>query len=151
MSRFPFRSRRSGETGGRNFTSSPSSLLPRTGKEGYSAQLHGFSNASDVAYAGVVYLRVFYADTTTSVTVVLSKTRIAPTSTMMTPRLELCGLSKLLGTMAKSLSIPIESIYAWCDSTNTLCWLSTPSSRLEMFVCNRVVDTTSSVPASQWR
>ena len=130
------------------------SLLPRTGKEGHSAQLHGFSNASDVAYAGVVYLRVFYADTTTSVSVVLSKTRIAPLSTMMTPRLELCGaqlLSKLLGTVAKSFSIPIESIYAWCDSTNTLCWLSTPPSRLESFVCNRVVDTTSRVPASQWR
>ena len=62
-------------------------------------QLHGFSNASNVAYGGVVYVMTLYKDTTVSVSMVLAKTKVAPISPAgTTPRLELCGaqiLSKL--------------------------------------------------------
>ncbi len=38
------------------------------GKKVRSLQLHGFSDASDVAYAGVVYLRTVYDNTDVSIT-----------------------------------------------------------------------------------
>ncbi len=124
------------------------------GKKVRSLQLHGFSDASDVAYAGVVYLRTVYDNTDVSITLLYSKTRVAPLSKSTTPRLELCGaqlLSKLLVHVATALEIPLSNIYAWSDSTIVLGWLSTSPSRLKSYVYNRVVDTIERIPAAQWR
>ena len=44
------------------------------GKKARSLQLHSFSDASDLAYAGVVYLRAVYEDATASLTLVIAKT-----------------------------------------------------------------------------
>ena len=41
-------------------------------------ELHGFSDASEQAYAAVVYLRAMYNDHHTSVTLVTSKSKVAP-------------------------------------------------------------------------
>ncbi len=119
-----------------------------------SLQLHGFSDASDVAYAGVVYLRTVYDNTDVSITLLYSKTRVAPLSKSTTPRLELCGaqlLSKLLVHVATALEIPLSNIYAWSDSTIVLGWLSTSPSCLKSYVYNRVLDTIERIPAAQWR
>ena len=93
-------------------------------------QLHGFADASNVAYNGVVYLRTLYQDTTVSVSIVHAKTKVAPLfPTGTTLRLELCGaqvLSKLLVTAMDSLDISIQDVYAWSDSTIVLCWLHMP-------------------------
>ena len=116
-------------------------------------QLHGFCDASQVAYAGVVYLRAVYEDTSTSMSLVFFKTRVAPLTTATIPRLELCGaqlLSKLLQTVRDSLYIPLHGVFAWCDSI-TLSWIHTTPSKLKTFVANRVADTTARVPASHWR
>ena len=48
------------------------------GKQRVQTQLHGFSDASILAYGGVVYLRTLYHDTSTSVSIVCSKTKVAP-------------------------------------------------------------------------
>ena len=91
------------------------------GKEVKSLQLHGFSDASDSAYAGVVYL---HADMTVSTSVLLAKTKVTPICGSATPRKELNGaqlLSKILITVANVLSIPLTDLYAWRDSTIVLC------------------------------
>ena len=101
-----------------------------------------------------MYLRTLYEDADVSVTLLYSKTRVAPISKSTTPRLELCGaqlLSKLLIHVAKALKVPVSNIYAWSDSTIVLCWLSTPTTRLKSYVHNWVVDTIERVPAAQWR
>ena len=62
-------------------------------------QLRGYSNASQLAYGEVIYLRTFHPDTSVSVDIVTSKTRVAPVKPLTIPRLELYGalvLSKLL-------------------------------------------------------
>ena len=124
------------------------------GKEVRSLQLHGFSDASNCAYAGVVYLRASYTDTTISTSLLFAKTKVAPISGSTTPRKELNGaqlLSKLLITASNALSIPLADVYAWSDSTIVLCWLSTSPAKLKTYVCNRVMDTVSRIPSSHWR
>ena len=97
-------------------------------------QLHGFSDASNVAYGGVVYVWTLYEDTTVSVSLVLAKTKVAPLSPAgTTTRLELCGaqvLSKLLETAMITLDVPLQDVFAWSDSTIVLCWLNMPPDRL---------------------
>ena len=53
-----------------------------------SIQLHGFSDAS---YAGVVYLRVTDSENDVHVSLVTSKTKVAPIKRLTVPWLELCG------------------------------------------------------------
>ena len=64
-------------------------------------QLHGFSNASEAAYATVVYIRATYANSPTTCRVVVAKTRVVPLKQRTIPELELCGavlLADLLET-----------------------------------------------------
>ena len=54
-------------------------------------QLHWFSDASQSAYGGVIYLRTLYTDTSVSVTLLTAKTREATLKKLTIPHLELCG------------------------------------------------------------
>ena len=123
------------------------------GKEVRSLQLHGFSDASKSAYAGVVYLRAICTDTTISISLLLAKTKVTPISGSRTPRKELnrAQLSKLLITASNALSFPLADVYVWSDSIIVLCWLSTSPAKLKTYVCNRVMDTVSRIPSSHWR
>ena len=104
-----------------------------------------------MAYAGVVYLRAVYTDSTISTTLLTVKTKVAPINGSTTPRLELCGaqlLSKIMFTVANVLSGPATD---WSDSTIILCWLSTSAVKLKAYVSNCVADTIKRIPAKQWR
>lgn len=80
-------------------------------------QLHGFSDASTAAYGGVIYLRTAFEDTRVEVTLVTSKSRVAPLKTVT--NLELIAsllTAKLLTTITSDLRIQTSSIYAWTYS-----------------------------------
>ena len=117
-------------------------------------QIHGFCDASQQAIAGVVYIRSLYTDTTVSTSLVIAKTKVAPLKTVTIPKLELSSavlLSKLLYTVCKELGIKPCKMFAWCDSTVALGWISTSPHKLKTFVANRVVSITEKVTATQWR
>ena len=137
-------------------TSHPVPRCPfSAGKVRCSYQLHGFADASNLAYGGVVYLRTTYQDSMVSVSLLLAKTKVAPISPpSTTPRLELCGallLSRLLVVVAEALHIPPDCIYTWSDSTITLSWISCPPRNCNSFVSNRVAKITRNVPTEKWR
>lgn len=54
-------------------------------------ELHGFCDASEQAYATVLYLRMMSADGIIEISLVESKTKVAPIKKLTIPRLELCG------------------------------------------------------------
>ena len=89
-------------------------------------ELHGYSDASEEAFATVVFVRAIYASGPPSSCLVVSKTKVAPPKTRTIPQLELCGahlLAKLLTTTRQSLNILLENVFANCDSTVVLAWL----------------------------
>ena len=89
-------------------------------------QLHGFCDASEAAYSGVVYIRAVDEQDNVHVSLVMAKTKVAPLKRLSIPRLELCGaviLAKLLHHVAKTSEIPYSNVFTWTDSRVTLGWL----------------------------
>ena len=85
-------------------------------------QLHGFCDASEQAFGAVVYMRSVYEN---GVSLVASKTRVAPTKKQTIPHLELLGaviLSHLMSSVTTSLSNPIPTFFC-TDSMATLHWI----------------------------
>ncbi|XP_073979069.1 uncharacterized protein [Rhodnius prolixus] len=115
--------------------------------------LVGFADASERAYAAVVYL-VSQSENTT-ISLVMSKARMAPMKPVTLPRLELCAAHLLALTIHKvSLLFPqitTQNILAFSDSTIALAWITaTPPPHWKVFVGNRVAAILEKVPASQW-
>ncbi|XP_047987201.1 uncharacterized protein LOC125227053 [Leguminivora glycinivorella] len=129
----------------------PRHVLPST----HQVSLHGFSDASEKAYAACVYIRVVDPNGAISTHLLIGKTKVAPLKRLTIPRLELCGahlLSKLIKRVltAYSSRISFDQVYAWSDSTITLAWLRSSPDKWRTYVSNRIAETTSNVPASQW-
>ena len=118
-----------------------------------SIELHGFCDASEDAYAGVVYFRVQDMCGNVYISLVTSETKVAPIKRLTIPRLELCGaqlLAQLLHHAKQALSIPTESVFAWTDSTIVLSWLIGNPRQFKTFVGNRVSHIMQFIPADHW-
>ena len=118
-----------------------------------SIQLHGFCDASEQAYAGVIYLRMTGSDGSVEVSLVCSKTKVAPIKRLTIPRLELCGahlLSQLLHHVQGVLHIPSTNVFAWTDSTIVLNWIVGNPRRFKTYVGNRVSSIVENIPPERW-
>ena len=88
-------------------------------------QIHGFCDASERAFAAVVYMRSVYEDRSVEVVLMASKTCVAPTKRQTISRLELLGavvLSHLVSSINASLLSPLPTFY-WTDSIAALHWI----------------------------
>lgn len=87
-------------------------------------QIHGFSDASDRAYAAVLYLRSVYEDGRIQVSLVASKSRVAPIKKQTIPRLELLG-TVLLARLVNKFTSTVKQLRTinWSDSMTALCWI----------------------------
>ena len=117
-----------------------------------SQQFHGYCDASEKAYAAVVYLRSELSDGSVKVRLVTSKTKVAPIKQVSLPRLELCGavlLCNLVKTIQSATKLKGE-VYLWTDSTIVIRWLSAFPGRWKTFVANRVSEIQDSFPSEHW-
>ena len=115
-------------------------------------EIHGFSDASEVAYSAVVYARTINRSGQIKVNLISSKTKVAPTKQISLPRLELCGallLAKLMAKISKCMDDEVR-LYSWCDSTIVLAWLKAQPNRWKTFVANRVSSVQTLIPQSKW-
>ena len=106
-----------------------------------SMQLHGFSDAYEQAYAGVVYLHMIDLRGGAHTSLVMSKTKVAPIKQLIIPRLELCGehiLAQMLHHCKDVFCLHLQQIYAWTDSTIVLNWLAGNPRCFKTYVGNRV-------------
>lgn len=119
--------------------------------------LHGFSDASELGFAAVVYLRVETDDGRVSVHLLMGKSKVAPIRTRLTiPKLELCGavlLTKLLHHVFLCLQriIDVKEVYGWTDSKIVLAWINTPPHTFQVFEANRVSQIQNSTVPINWR
>ena len=95
-----------------------------------SIQLHAFSDASEKAYASVVYLRTVYASGAIDVQFLASKAKVSPLTKQTIPRLELLGaclmvklVDNIRTTLEDELSYGKLDTYYWVDSVAALCWV----------------------------
>ena len=113
-------------------------------KETVSIDLIGFSDASPSAYGACVYVRIEKEDGSIDVSLVASKSRVAPIKNKQTiPRLELLGnlvLSRLITAVLKGFEnlMIFNSIRCYTDSKICLAWLASYDKQYKIFVQNRV-------------
>ncbi|XP_055941639.1 uncharacterized protein LOC129971687 [Argiope bruennichi] len=103
--------------------------------------LIGFGDASKNAYGCAVYTRSSSSSGEIKVSLLCSKSRVAPIKEISIPRLELCAadlLSKLTVKVLSSLQLDIHGVHLYSDSTVVLAWIKTPPTSLKTFVANRV-------------
>ncbi|GFT48610.1 integrase catalytic domain-containing protein [Trichonephila clavipes] len=115
--------------------------------------LQGFADASEAAYGVVVYLQCFLHNGVAKVSILDSKSRVAPIRVISIPRLELCAcvlLAQLVEKMRSTLRLNMSDIVLHTDSTIALAWLNTPANRLKTFVANRVAKVQELTEGFQW-
>lgn len=121
--------------------------------ENVNVEIHGFCDASNLAYAACVYLRVTHKNGNVSCNLVAAKTKVAPVRAVTIPRLELCGavlLAKLMRRCCRALSLENIRVQAWSDSKIVLAWISTHPRKWVTFVANRVSEIQQTCETSNW-
>ncbi|GFV91431.1 DUF1758 domain-containing protein [Trichonephila clavipes] len=115
-------------------------------------EIHAFCDSSVRAYCTAIYLKCI-ASVSMSVSLLTSKTRVAPLKTQSLPRLELCEallLSNVLQVVLREFPLSIHRTIAWTDLTITLSWLKTEPYRWQPFVANRVSKIQTTIPSVEW-
>ncbi|XP_062710230.1 uncharacterized protein LOC109425711 [Aedes albopictus] len=115
-------------------------------------EAHLFVDASEVACAAVLYLRIV-DNGETRCALVAAKTKVAPLKPLSVPRLELQSAmigTRLLDSVLTSLDIQITKRYLWCDSSTVLCWLRSDSRRYHQFVAFRVGEILTTTIVDEW-
>ena len=118
-------------------------------------QLIGFCDASQMAYAAVVYLRATIGNDST-LTLLTAKTQVAPLKTVTIPRLELLSallLARLINTVSCALENEVKLNLPVCftDSKIALCWVRHDTKEWKQFVENRVCEIRKLVPTQCWQ
>jgi hypothetical protein len=118
-----------------------------------SIELHCFSDASEKAYGGCVFIVVKLENGSIFSSLVLAKTKVAPVKAVTLPRLELLGALlavQLLEFVGKALSVSVDSWFCWSDAQVVLGWIKGDPSRWKPFVANRVCEIQRITNPSQW-
>ncbi|XP_076686078.1 uncharacterized protein LOC143378149, partial [Andrena cerasifolii] len=116
-------------------------------------ELHGFADASERAFAAVVYLRVVDDDDHAQAHLITSKTKVAPLQRVTLPRLELCAaalLSRLVTVTKGAMEWDSVPTHLWSDSRIVLDWIRGHPSRWKTYVANRVADIQRELPEARW-
>ncbi|XP_006819913.1 uncharacterized protein LOC102808185 [Saccoglossus kowalevskii] len=124
----------------KNF-SVPRCLKPTGFRVPMSSELHHFSDASDVGYGVVSYIRMVNLNADIHCALLSAKARVNPLKRVTIPRLELAASTVAVRTdkmLKRKLDIPIAESYFWTDSQSVLRYVSNKSERFHTFIANRL-------------
>ncbi|XP_062539143.1 uncharacterized protein LOC134207436 [Armigeres subalbatus] len=117
-------------------------------------QAHLFVDASEAAYAAVVYFRIIDMEGNPQCSLVTAKTKVAPLKYVSIPRLELMAAvlgARLLTFVVENHTIPIQQRFCWSDSNTVLAWLRSEHRRYKQFVACRVGEVLTLTKENEWR
>ena len=101
---------------------------------------HAFSDASGLAYAAAVFIRIENSINDVEVQLIGAKTRVAPTKDVTIPRLELLAATitaRLAHSLIAALQYENAEVVYWTDSTTVLSWINREA-QWAIFVWNRI-------------
>jgi hypothetical protein len=117
-----------------------------------SPQRHGFSDAGELRYGGVLFFRWELTDGKFTSRFVAAKALVAPLKKKTIPRLELMCclvLSRLAAEIERVLMIDLVEKF-WCDSTTALFWIKCSPAEFKPFVSVRVAEIEENQPTAVW-
>ncbi|XP_071653077.1 uncharacterized protein [Temnothorax longispinosus] len=130
--------------------------IPRwlhTGSSSSRLEIHGFADASERAYAAVIYLKASTDGGRSVVTLLTAKSKVAPVKRVTLPRLELSAaamLTRLAAKAQETLKLVVSQIHLYSDSEVTLAWIRGHPSRWTTYVANRVAEIQQLLPEAVW-
>ena len=117
--------------------------------------MHGFSDASNLGYGLVVYLRKS-VNGVAIVAIVFGRSKVVLRNQDSLPfaRKELVAVvttAELSKQALNALGLPGCTLYFWCDSRDMLQWIQTKDLRLDKFVCRRIAKILLYSEPESWR
>ena len=118
-----------------------------------SLELHVFGDSSKEVFGAVAFLRARQkSDGSTQLAFVIGKGRVAPMKSLTIPKLELQAAllaSRLKRHVEAALTLALEKVYMWSDSSTVLQWLHSPEKQ-PVFVANRVSEILDASIVDEW-
>ena len=132
----------------------PRNLYPNDFYDVIRYEIHNFSDASTSGYGCCSYLRVIYGSGRIYCSLIVGKSRVAPSKVTTIPRLELTAalLSvKMCSMLRKELTYKVSDEVFWTDSKIVLSYLNNDCKRFHTFVANRIQQIKDKTIPAQWR
>jgi hypothetical protein len=131
----------------------PRCLFPDSAKI-ISSELHTFCDASEEAYAAVIYIRNCYADGGVVVRQVKAANKLAPKKTISVPKLELNAAllgARLARAIQEALPASVNKRRFWTDSSTVRNWIRAAAANYQVFVSNRIGEIQTVTDEGEWR
>ncbi|KAL4009372.1 hypothetical protein ACER0C_003224 [Sarotherodon galilaeus] len=110
----------------------PRCYTPPHNSSNVTYEAHIFCDASEKAYGAVAYLRVIEQQLPVATSFLMARSRVAPRK-------------------QAELTILLQSIYLWTDSTTVLQWIQSSSCHYKVFVGTRICEIQELTSPEQWR
>ena len=131
----------------------PRCFKPKGLLKEFTVELHHFCDASEMAYGAASYVKVYDANGTMRVSLVMGKARVAPIQPLTIPRLELSSAVtavRLHEIITAELEYKIHKVYFWTDSMSNIKYIRNKTSRFKTFVSNRLSVIHEATVPSDW-
>ena len=116
--------------------------------------MHVFADASELGFAGVIYLRYVYLSDEVSCAFLVGKSRVAPLKPLTVPRLELQAVvlatARLSIAVQRELNVSVHEVFYWVDSLAVLQYIKNESRRFPTFVANRIAEICENTKPQEW-